>query len=359
MSALILKINPRRPERDKIKIAAEAIKKGGLVVFPTETVYGIGADAFDEKACAKIFRAKGRPSDNPIIVHVSDLRMAKCVAEIPPIYSNIIAAIWPAPITFIMKARNELPKIVTAGLNTVAVRMPSNRVALELIKASGLPIAAPSANISKKPSSTSALHAIKYFGKAVDVIIDSGRSKFGLESTILDLRSFKVLRPGAFTVEEIEKAFGRRPTVTGETRGIDESKAALSPGMKYRHYSPETPLFLFVGEGDELKKILEKADDPFAFLGSKELSGKIGKRTDQKIILGSRKNLKEIAANLFDALIALDSLKVKYAIIESFDEKGYGLAIMNRLRKATQHKAFKTAPELEKLVDEIDKTPAG
>lgn len=350
MSALILKINPHKPERRKIEKAAEAIRRGRLVVFPTETVYGIGANAFDPKACRMIFKAKGRPSDNPLIVHVSDMRMAGKVAEIPRLYSNIIGKIWPAPITFIMNARKGLPKAVTAGLETVAVRMPSDRVALALIKASGVPIAAPSANISRKPSSTSAGHALKYFAKSVDVIIDSGRSRFGLESTILDLRSFKLLRPGAFTIEEIEKAFGRRPLVTKETKGIIESGKATNPGMKYRHYSPETPLFLFEGKQKDLPKILSGLKGRFAFIGSSESSRLLRGIAEKTIILGRKNDSRTIARRLFDSLIELDSLGLEFGIAESFSEKDYGLAVMNRLRKASRHRSFRTRKELEHLI---------
>jgi len=350
MKALILKINQRRPEESKIARAAEAIKKGGLVVFPTETVYGIGANALSEKACRKIFRAKGRPRDNPLIVHVSGIEMARTVAEVPVVYNNIIRRIWPAPITFIMKARKGLPAAVTAGLGTVAIRMPANKVALALIESSGVPIAAPSANISRRPSATTAQHAIKYFKNSVEVIIDSGRSEFGLESTILDLRTFRILRPGAFTAERIRKAFGRRPVITRETMGLGESADAISPGMKYRHYSPETPLFLFTGKKNRLRRILKGAGGRFAFVGSSELSATIRMPGKYKMVLGSRKRPGKMASNLFDSLIRLDSLGAEFAVVESFGQRGYGLAMMNRIRKASQHRSFRSLPELERLM---------
>lgn len=350
MPAIILKIAPNNPEKGKIRMAAAAIRSGKLVVFPTETVYGIGANAFNPKACAKIFKVKGRASDNPLIVHVSDLRMAERVAEIPRIYSNIIARTWPAPITFITKAKKNLPGVVTAGLDTVAVRMPNNKVALALIRASGVPIAAPSANISKRPSSTSAQHAIRYFEKKVDVIIDSGKSEFGLESTILDLRNFTLLRPGAFTVEEIGKAFGRRPKVTNEARGLGESRKAISPGMKYKHYSPNTPLFLFGGNPKDLRKILSGEKGRFAFIGSLESSRLLKGIPKRSMILGRRNESKNVAKKLFGCLIELDLLGVDFGIAESFGEKGHGLAIMNRLRKASGHRSFRTRKEFERLI---------
>ncbi len=288
MHALILKMKPGKPEKRKIGLAAGAIRRGGLVVFPTETVYGIGANALDGNACRKIYAAKGRPSDNPLIVHVSDIGMAEGIADIPSRYRKAIRKIWPAPITFILKAKKALPKVVTSGLDTVAVRMPEDRIALSLIKESGVPIAAPSANISKKPSSTSGRHAIDSFKDSVDVIIDAGRSKYGMESTILDLRSFTLLRPGAFTVEEIEKAFGKEPKVPEEAYGTREARKAISPGMKYRHYSPDTPLFLFKGNPVALAKILSGWKGRFAFIGSRETAAALTGTSKKNIILGRR-----------------------------------------------------------------------
>ena len=350
MRATILKINRSNPNLSKIRLAAETIRKGGLVVFPTETVYGIGADAMNASACRKIFKAKKRPSDNPLIVHVSDMEMAEKVAIIPRRYRKAIESIWPSPLTLILKARAGLPRVVTAGLKTVAVRMPSDEIALELIRQSRTPIAAPSANISKKPSSTSGKHAIGYFLKSVDIILDAGNSEFGIESTVLDLGHFTLLRPGAFTMEEISAAFMKKPKLPKEALGLKEAKKALSPGMKYRHYSPDTKLMLYEGDPSRLKSILSPWKGRFAFMGSGETAFLLGKMPVKSIILGSRKEPRTIARNLFSGLIYLDSLKAEFCITESFTEKGYGLAIMNRLRKASSHKHFHTAEELEKCL---------
>lgn len=203
-----------RKASTSIRRAAEIIRNGGMVVFPTETVYGIGASAFNGKACKKIFRVKGRAADNPLIVHVSSMRMADAVGFIPKRYSRILARVWPAPLTVVVRAKGSLPRVVTGGLDTVAIRMPDNKIALDLIKESGVPIAAPSANISRKPSSTSASHAKKYFDGRVDAIIASEPSRFGIESTVINLADFSLLRPGSYTVGQIEKAFGKRITVT-------------------------------------------------------------------------------------------------------------------------------------------------
>lgn len=348
---LFLKVSARKPGPDEIGKAAEAIRKGGLVVFPTETVYGIGADATNEAACRRIFRAKKRARDNPLIVHVSSLRMAEGIGVIPREYRQIIERIWPAPITFVVMARPGLPKAVTAGLKTVCVRMPDDPVALSLIRRAGVPIAAPSANPSKKPSATSGSHALAYFDGKVDVILDAGRTRHGIESTILDLRDFRLLRPGAFTIEEIAKAFGKKPKVTKDAKGMGGSGRPLSPGMKYRHYSPETPLFLYEGKPGKLAAALKGIGAGyFAFIGSKETSRLIGGLAPRKIVLGSRKNPDEIASNLFDALIRLDSLGARFAVAESFAEKGKGLAVMNRLRKASSHRSFTTRQELVNLL---------
>ncbi|MDE1768072.1 MAG: threonylcarbamoyl-AMP synthase [Candidatus Micrarchaeota archaeon] len=340
---LVLKLNPSNPDKKKIGIAANAIKDGMVVVFPTETVYGIGANALDRHAVEKIFKIKGRPSDNPLIVHVSSVKMAESIADIDPKYMEAIKRIWPGPLTIIAKAKKSIPKNVTGGLDTVAIRMPDNKIALSLIKSSGLPIAAPSANISKKPSSTKADHARGYFNGKVDIIIDGGRTKFGIESTVIDLYRKEILRPGAFTQEELKKSFHAD---FKEKKGVKDG--IRSPGMKYTHYSPSTKLLLFTGNASELPKIA--SGYTFTFIGSKESSRFMKGVSANTIILGSRKDLNEIASNLFEALIKLDSMHSKFAIIEGFPEHGMGFAIMNRLRKAARGNSFKTKTEFDKLV---------
>jgi L-threonylcarbamoyladenylate synthase len=349
----ILKIDAIKPEADRIKIAADMIKNGMIVVFPTETVYGIGANAFDENACKKVFDIKKRPADNPLMVTVSSIEMALEIAEIPDEYIDKIKNIWPCPIAFLAKAKKNLPDIVTSGLGTVVIRMPAHPVALALIKECGVPIVGPSANPSTKPTATNGKQAVKYFNGLVDCIIDSGNSFFGVESTIIDLRDFKILRPGAFTVEEIEKVFGKKPKIDDVTRGLSSSENVISPGTKYQHYAPETPLFLFDGKIDELIKILDELYSviPFAFIGSKESCTKIEKVGYSAINLGSTKDLYEVAKSLYDGLIIIDSLNVYFGILESFDEAGIGLAIMNRLRKASGCRKFSTLEELTQLVD--------
>ena len=348
----ILKIDSRDPDRKKVRIAADVIREGGLVVFPTETVYGIGGDAFNATSAEMIYRVKGRPSDNPLMVHVSDMEMAESVGIFPRRYLKAVKSLWPGPIAFVVKARESVPKEVVSGLGTVAVRMPDHKVALSLIRESGTPIAAPSANPSRLPSSTKASHAAGYFEGRVDVIIDSGPSRNGIESTILDLGSFTVLRPGAFPVERIADAFGRKPKVTRAARGLAGSKGATAPGMKYRHYSPKTPLFLYTGRPSGIGRAVGKADN-YAFIGSREACGAL--KGARVLDLGERDDLQEIARNLFDRLIEVDELGIDFAIIESFPERGIGLGIMNRLRKASNRRSFSTKAQLKGLISRYAK----
>lgn len=339
MKTKVIRINPRNPERRKIREAAGVIRRGGLVVFPTETVYGIGADAYNRRATAKVYEVKGRPLKNPLMVHVSDMEMAKRVGVFPKRYYRIIERLWPGPIAFVVKARKGL------GRKEVAIRMPSNRVALELIRASGTPIAAPSANLSKKPSATKAGHALGYFEGKVDVIIDSGQAQKGIESTILDLRSFQLHRPGSFPIEKLTSAFGRKPIITDAARGLNDARKAIAPGMKYRHYSPDTPLFLYVGAQGRLPRILSGINSDFVFIGSDRTCRSLGCR---KIRLGS--GVDDVARNLFDALIRLDGMNARFAVIEQFPEKGMGLGLMNRIRKASDHKQFSDRRGLDLLL---------
>jgi L-threonylcarbamoyladenylate synthase len=340
----ILVIDKQRPDARKIRIAAEAIKNGGLVIFPTETVYGIGADAFNFKASKRIYKVKGRPSDNPLMIHVSSIEMASRIGYFPEKYKKIVKKLWPGPISFVVKAMPGLRR------EEVSIRMPAHKVALALIKKSDTPIAAPSANISKKPSSTKAKHAIDYFNGKVDVIIDSGPSGKGIESTILNLRNFTLQRPGSYPIEKITEAFGRTPRITGITRGLRDASKATVPGVKYRHYSPDMALYLYTGNPEKLPKIT-RGLKRFAFVGSTETCNRLEKNAKTVIRLGSRTDIDRIARHLFDGLIQLDSLDVDFAITESFGEKGVGLGVMNRLRKASAHRYFSTRKELLRFIN--------
>ncbi len=353
MKTKILKIDPIEPNKAAIGEAADIIKGGGLVVFPTESVYGIGADAFNAKACSDIFKVKGRPSDNPLIVTVASLDQAMEIGDIPGDYLDSIKRVWPCPLTFIVKNITDLPEEVTAGLDTVALRMPAHPVALELIRESGTPIAAPSANLSKKPTAVNAQQALRYFDGKVDCIIDSGPAFFGLESTIIDLRTFQLLRPGPFTIDELEKAFGKRPDPGDVARGSRQADVAIAPGTKYAHYAPDTKLFLYEGDVEDLSKSMRAIEIPqFAFIGSNESCQVMHMTGCQTMALGKRGRPYEIAKGLYDGLIALDSAKVGFGIIESFAEDGIGLAIMNRIRKASSNNTFRSLDGLLGMLQE-------
>ncbi len=346
----ILRVDPLRPDERALEEAAAAIRGGGLVAFPTETVYGLGADAWNPAALARIFEVKGRPQDNPLIVHVSGEEQLREVAlEIPSAASELIGRMWPGPLTLVLRARPALPKEVTAGLPTVAVRCPAHPVALRLIELSGVPIAAPSANLSGRPSPTRAEHVVSDLSGLVDVILDSGDTQYGLESTIIDVTRDPpvLLRPGAIPVEEIEEALGRAIEVPEAARGLAESSLALSPGMKYRHYAPRKPLILLESQDYSrpgyAEKVASFADSLRAqgkrviVLSSDEHAGIYESRGLLVIRLGRRSNPVEVARSLFAALRAVDESAADIAVAEGYEERGVGLAIMNRLRKASGH----------------------
>jgi len=321
-----------KPTPPALAKAAKIIKQGGLVVFPTETVYGLGANALNASAVRKIFKAKQRPPDNPLIVHIADPEDLKEIAkDIPPAARKLMKLFWPGPLTLILNKRRTVPKIVTAGLNTVAVRMPKSKIALALIKKSGLPIAAPSANKSGRPSATIARDAYHDLKDSVEIILDGGATKVGIESTVLDLtRTVPViLRPGFITRYALSRALGKPIRIAKKT-----ARKPASPGMKYRHYAPRAPLFL-VSDPKKFTSIIkrfkrQKKRVCVLVTGRKKYPGTI------TISLGSRRNLSGIAKNLFRALRSCDQKNAGIIISETFPEKGIGIALMNRLQKAAK-----------------------
>lgn len=343
----IVKINPLNIDDDAIRMCASVIKRGGTVVFPTETVYGLGADAFNPRAVLKIFEAKNRPPDNPLIVHIARFDQLYDVAvDVPEIAWRLIKRVWPGPLTIILRKKKGVPKEVTGGLDTVAVRMPAHPVALKLIEFSETSIAAPSANLSGRPSPTSAEHVIQDLYGRVDVIIDSGKTLFGVESTIINVLTDPptLLRPGPITVEQIKSIIGIDVKIPVFAKGLGEAKEAISPGVKYRHYAPKTPLILVESNNySDLSKLvstIKKIALDYASKGMKVVILASRETVNSYkgfniIVLGSRNNLYEVARNLFESLRKLDELGVDIAIAEGFEEKGLGLAIMNRLRKAS------------------------
>lgn len=326
---IIIHINNEN-EDESIKTCAGIIKNGGTVVFPTETVYGLGADAFNPVACKKIFRAKNRPADNPLIVHISSMEMLDRIAYIDDSLREKMKNIWPSPLTLLLKKKDSIPDIVSAGLDTVCVRFPDDKIALELIEASG-PIAAPSANISTRPSIVDSETAKIELDGRVDAIIDAGRVKYGVESTILDctIKPYRLLRAGAFSVEDIEAMIGNI-YVDPLAKGYNQSDVALTPGLKYRHYAPSKKLFLIENEETFKKFIASEQSKNFLVMCSSE-NKKYA--TGETIVLGN--GIYEIAHNLFYDFRRLDDSGKQYGVIQAFPENGLGLAVMNRIRKAS------------------------
>lgn len=303
----------------EIKKAAQMIKKGSLVAFPTETVYGLGANALDSKAVKKIFVAKGRPSDNPLIIHIANKKDLKEIGEInyknEELVNKLIEKFWPGPLTIILKKTKRIPLEATAGLESVAIRMPDNKNALSLIKHSGLPIAAPSANLSGKPSGTCFEHVFQDFNGKISGIIKGSSCKMGLESSVLDLtaKTPTLLRSGALDLEELKKII---PNIKIYSYKRGKTK---SPGMKYRHYSPEAKIILFNKSAHHKIPIYQK---------KYEAEGK-----KIKILISEKE--KNLAKNLFKIFRQCDKENTNYILISSLEEKGIGLALMNRIKKAS------------------------
>lgn len=337
----IVKIDPNNIDYDIIDEAARIINNGGMVVFPTETVYGIGADAFNEQALAKIFKAKGRPQDNPLIVHIADYdELKELVIEIPHNAEVLAKSYWPGPLTMVLKKKNCLSNIITAGLDTAAIRVPMNEIALSIIRKSKKPIAAPSANTSGNPSPTKAEHVIQDLMGKVDMIIDGGNTCIGLESTVVDMtmETPMILRPGGVTIEDIITVLGKcdyDPAIIKK----DEKIIPKSPGQKYRHYSPKAEVILYKGS---IENIVKKINEDYVKyeLDSKKVGIMSTVQTDSyyknknTICVGDRSNLISIASNLFDDLREFDKQGINIILAETVVEDGIGKAIMNRISKA-------------------------
>jgi L-threonylcarbamoyladenylate synthase len=343
----VVKIDPENIDYNIIKEAADIINRGGIVVFPTETVYGIGADAFNEEAVDKIFKAKGRPQDNPLIVHIADFNDLYDLAEDISKETEILAdKFWPGPLTMILYKKKVLSDKITAGLDTAAIRLPVNKIALALIRESKKPIAAPSANLSGKPSPTAAEHVIEDLMGKVDMIIDGGSTEIGLESTVVDMTTETpmILRPGGVTREDILNVLGKCEYDPAIIKG-NEKIVPKSPGQKYRHYSPKAKVILYKGEVENIaQKINEEYDKLIAegykvgILSTAQTNSKyMGKLT---ILCGDRTIPLTISSNLFKCLRDFDHMGVDIILAEAVDEKGIGRAIMNRLAKASSETIY-------------------
>lgn len=339
-------INMEDPDPEALKEAAALLRSGEIVAFPTETVYGLGANALNAEACARIFEVKGRPQDNPLIVHVNSRMMAdKLVARWTEAAEICARTLWPGPLTLILPKNELVPDRVTAGLDTVAIRMPDHPVALALIEESGLPLAAPSANLSGRPSPTTGSHVWEDMRGRIPLILDAGSCEVGLESTVLDVSGEVpvILRPGGLAREELEKVLG--PV---ELDHPSASSVPRSPGLKYRHYAPRGEMYVVVGSRE---KVLDRISQEIkrghyqhkkiGILCTLESAPHIQtEQPDLLYVLGSQARPREVAASLFAGLRLCDQRGIELVLAEGFEEGGLGLAIMNRLEKASGHKTL-------------------
>lgn len=320
--------------------AAQCLQRGELVAFPTETVYGLGANALDETAAQKIYAAKGRPSDNPLIVHIYDQKqLAQLVSQVPPKAEALMTAFWPGPLTLVLPRAEAVPDCVTGGLSTVGIRMPDHPAALALLKACGLPLAAPSANTSGKPSPTHAEHVYHDLAGRIAGIIDGGPTAVGLESTVLDVTAQPpvILRPGGVSQEAIERIIG---PVRADTSLKCAEEVPKAPGMKYKHYAPEAAVIICPGTPAEiagrLRTALAEERRPLGLMISEETAQLLGDVPPEVSvrILGLRARPETLAHELFDALRWFDDQPAEVIYTESFPAERIGAALMNRLQKA-------------------------
>ena len=351
--------------KEGISEAAEILKQGGLVAFPTETVYGLGGNGLDKEAAKKIYAAKGRPSDNPLILHVSSIEeVYPLVKALPEKAKKLMEAFWPGSLTLVLPKSDIVPKESTGGLETVALRSPENALTLALIRACGFPIAGPSANLSGRPSPTEASHVLEDLGGRIEGILEDGAVGIGVESTIVDLSEDcpTLLRPGAITIEDLEAVLGEKvtidPTLLGKS--MAEGFTPKAPGMKYRHYAPKAEMILFKkkeeeenglrsGQEDIAKSILSYGEKEFSVSPERKIWILCGEDTaslyegDGRFtvqILGRREEPLSMTHNLFRLLRQADEEGVELILGECYSEEGVGFALMNRLKKAAGQRIF-------------------
>lgn len=348
MKTIVEKIDKQNIDEQVMEKAGEILKKGGLVAFPTETVYGLGANALDEEAAKKTYAAKGRPSDNPLIVHIADVEALDNIVEhVSEKAKKVIAEFWPGPLTLVFRKKEIVPLGTTGGLQTVAVRMPVDEIAQSLIRAGGGYISAPSANTSGRPSPTTAEHVYDDLNGKIEMIIDGGNVEIGVESSILDMtvEPPMILRPGAITKEMFERVIGE---VAVDQALLEEGSetAPKAPGMKYRHYAPKAQLMIVEGTTEDVVKAIRQITHEQIRFGYKVgiIATSETKDFYKKGIvknIGSRSNENSIAKNLYRVLREFDEEDVSYIYSEAFEETGIGDAIMNRLEKAAGHHVIK------------------
>lgn len=347
MDTRVVRIEEQNRDEALIREAGEIVRAGGLVAFPTETVYGLGGDALNPDSSRKIYEAKGRPSDNPLIVHIADMAaLPAIVKSVPETAKKLAKAFWPGPLTMILEKSDLVPKETTGGLDTVAVRMPSDTVALSFIRAAGGYVAAPSANRSGKPSPTRAEYVAQDMDGRIEMILDGGDATLGLESTIVDLtvETPTILRPGFITGEMLRQTLGR-VEVDETLFRADSGQAPKAPGMKYRHYAPKGELIIVRGEAEAVtayinERLLEgrKTNKKTGVIATDETAGSY--EADVTRSVGKRADAAAAAKGLYRILREFDDEGVELIYSESFDGEGVSQAVMNRLLKAAGHKVI-------------------
>lgn len=348
METQVRRLSYSQIDETMIEEAGRIIRKGGLVAFPTETVYGLGGDALNPESSKKIYAAKGRPSDNPLIVHIADKKdLYRIVREVSEKAKKLMEAFWPGPLTMIFYKNELVPQATTGGLDTVAVRMPSDRIAAAFIRAAGGFVAAPSANVSGRPSTTTAAHVEEDLSGRIEMILDGGQAVIGLESTIVDMSVEPpvILRPGAVTEEMMEAVIGPLE-VDKAIIAPDSGVKPKAPGMKYRHYAPRADLAVVEGSTEAviaaINQLAEEAEAEgkrVGIIATDETKDRYPKGL--VLSLGARKHEEEIAQHLFEVLRDFDETDVDCIYSEAFDEASIGPAIMNRLLKAAGHKVIR------------------
>lgn len=349
METKIIKVEETNIDRETMEMAGQLIKAGELVAFPTETVYGLGADALKEEASRKIYAAKGRPSDNPLIVHIAEFEaLEKIVKDLPKEAKLLADAYWPGPLTMRFKKNDMVPDETTGGLDTVAVRMPDNPIALAFIKAAGGYIAAPSANRSGRPSPTLASHVAEDMDGIIPLILDGGQVGIGIESTIVDLAEepISILRPGFITREMLEETLQQRVVNDSAIHGCKEGEHPKAPGMKYRHYAPKAEMWIVDGAEENVVTYINQRAKEYKVLGKKvgvmATSQTMDKyRADSIKSMGSRNDPGTLAHDLYKILREFDEEGIDYIFSEGFGEKGVEQAVMNRMVRAAGHKEIK------------------
>lgn len=350
METQLHSVDPLHPDPTTIDSAAAIIRAGGLVAFPTETVYGLGANAMDGSALGRIYAAKQRPSTDPIIAHIADASQLKRLAcDIPPIAHDLAQAFWPGPLTLVLKRAPDVPDAIAEGLNTVAVRMPAHPIAVALLRAAGTPIGAPSANTFTRPSATRAEHVMQDLGGRVDMILDGGDASIGLESTVLDLSGTEpvILRPGGVLLEELQRFI---PGLTVAARYLDESTHSNAPGQMLKHYSPHAELRLYSG-GSKDRRLAAMSAAAYHALEEGLLVGALVAEEDESafpegtlhVPLGSDGDTGAIGKRLFAAMRELDAAEVELIIVGDFGREALGSALWDRLLRAAEGRVIQIA----------------